>query len=112
MLEAVESQFVADTQVNLNIYDMCGGLNNAMKKAGLGAYHTAVEVYGIEISFGTPDGMPKEREALILEGIYTIEPKASIVGIYKETISLGLAPASQADVLKIIEDLRFRLCCC
>lgn len=27
-----------------------------MKLAGLGAFHTAIEVFGIEISYGTPDG--------------------------------------------------------
>lgn len=43
---------------------------------------------------------------LTLAGVYTIEPKTSIVGTFKQSIPLGTAPVSQSDVVKIIEELR------
>ncbi len=38
-------------KVFLNVYNLTG-INNCLRKCGLGIYHSSIEVYGIEYAFG------------------------------------------------------------
>jgi len=83
------------TSVILNIYDLpdLTKVNKCTMFLGLGAFHSGVEVYGEEYSYGFP------------EGIYNVEPKTAPYVRYHSSIYLGEAPYSEEEVLDIIEQL-------
>jgi len=59
------------TNVYLNIYELLSfdKYNGYLVPIGLGAYHSGVEVYGEEISFGYHEGD--------FSGIFSIEPRTA-----------------------------------
>lgn len=62
--------------VFLNVYDLHPG-NDYLYSVGLGAYHSGVEVYGVEYSFGSGGG------------VFPGEPRNAPGAKFRESIRLG-----------------------
>lgn len=78
--------------VILNVYDLWEG-NEYVLPFGLGFYHTGIVVHGYEYSFSQ-------------EGINRSEPKQAGGVRFRQSIVVGKAKLSSADVTSIINDLR------
>eukprot|EP00933_Yihiella_yeosuensis_P077236 TRINITY_DN87524_c0_g1_i1.p1 TRINITY_DN87524_c0_g1~~TRINITY_DN87524_c0_g1_i1.p1 ORF type:complete len:270 (+),score=52.80 TRINITY_DN87524_c0_g1_i1:35-811(+) len=113
------------TSVTLHIYDVTGSdgltkLNNHLKAIGTGAFHGAVEVYGVEWSFGAGDD--RDENGNVMTGIFDCAPKGCEPHKYRESHPMGTTQMSKAQVdalLKRMEpewpgtsyDLLRRNCC-
>jgi len=88
--------------VILHIYDAGGtemvkNVNTLLRAVGTGAFHTGVELYGKEWSFGfTNDGS---------SGIFSCPPRSCKTHRYREAVPMGETPMSQMEV----EDLLMQL---
>merc|ERR1711908_201700 len=87
--------------VTLHVYDV--GKNNKIKAAnhvlhvlGSGAYHAAIEVYGLEWSFA---------KCSIGTGVFWCEPTQCNDHQYREAIALGSARLSCTEIDVIVHDL-------
>lgn len=103
----------------LNLYDynndaMVHDLNTWGKLIGLGAFHAAVEVYGLEWSFGFTEGPG--------DGIYSCPPKGNRSHRYRESIPLGVTFFSVQQIEMLLQkmgrdwsgqayDLLWKNCC-
>eukprot|EP01029_Cantina_marsupialis_P028798 TRINITY_DN778014_c0_g1_i1.p1 TRINITY_DN778014_c0_g1~~TRINITY_DN778014_c0_g1_i1.p1 ORF type:complete len:154 (-),score=24.39 TRINITY_DN778014_c0_g1_i1:217-678(-) len=86
----------APASVKLNVYDLtpAKGFNSFVYQFGLGAFHSGVEVHGVEWIFGL-DG-----------GICPIPPKCELEGAdFKETIEIGTTTKSATEVRSIISKM-------
>eukprot|EP00756_Hemistasia_phaeocysticola_P008880 Hpha_TRINITY_DN14761_c0_g1::TRINITY_DN14761_c0_g1_i2::g.102802::m.102802 len=84
-------------EVKLNVYDLTGA-NALLARCGVGAYHSAVEVYGIEISFGGgADGSC---------GIGTCPPRGAGFCEFKEDVDLGRTRFSREQVVQLCGKLK------
>jgi hypothetical protein len=76
-------------------------LNSGLPSIGLGVYHSGIEVYGREISFGWSD--------MGRTGVFEIQPRcaASVMPkvTYKKTVVVGTAFVSRADVDLLLSKL-------
>uniref|UniRef100_A0A6T0WDF2 PPPDE domain-containing protein n=1 Tax=Alexandrium monilatum TaxID=311494 RepID=A0A6T0WDF2_9DINO len=88
--------------VTLQIYDAGGtevvkNVNKLLRAVGTGAFHTGVEVYGKEWSFGfTSDGS---------SGIFSCPPRCCKTHAYRESVHLGETELSQLDVEALLSEL-------
>jgi len=88
--------------VALHIYDVGTNpeiekLNKYLTAVGTGAFHGAVEVYGKEYSFGfCQQG----------SGIFDNKPKGCSMHHYRESIELGDTALSEAEVKKLVEEMK------
>mmetsp|Transcript_10561 Transcript_10561/g.20334 ORF Transcript_10561/g.20334 Transcript_10561/m.20334 type:complete len:189 (+) Transcript_10561:2950-3516(+) len=83
-------------QVNLNVYDLTP-YNFYSAWAGIGAFHSGLEVDGAEYSFGAIiDGG---------SGVYSIVPKTEHGLILRETILLGIIHCSRRELQRVIADI-------
>jgi hypothetical protein len=95
--------------VRLNVYDLINSETKTreigkdiLERIGMGIYHTGVEVYGEEYSFGMdPTGLRNPNT----QGIFAVEPHTAD-GVYKQTIQLGFTSKSKAEILSIVESLK------
>jgi len=87
--------------VTLHIYDISEGVstkvNQLLKPIGTGAFHAAVEVSGNEWSYGYIDEG---------SGVFSNPPKACSVHTYRESVDMGKTNLSEAEVAKVIEEMR------
>lgn len=90
--------------VQLHIYDLSGSrmvshANKLFRSLGTGVFHAAVEVYGLEWSFGfSPSG----------SGVFCCPPKTCELHHYRESIDLGITDVSEEDFDRIVERLKLR----
>mmetsp|Transcript_49726 Transcript_49726/g.144274 ORF Transcript_49726/g.144274 Transcript_49726/m.144274 type:complete len:244 (-) Transcript_49726:72-803(-) len=90
------------TPVTLQIYDAGGtemvkNVNTLLRAVGTGAFHTGVEVYGKEWSFGfTNDGS---------SGIFSCPPRCCKTHAYRESVAMGETDFSQLDVEALLLEL-------
>ncbi|KAG2723228.1 hypothetical protein I3843_02G138700 [Carya illinoinensis] len=89
--------------VYLNVYDLTP-INGYAYWFGLGAYHSGVQVHGIEYAFGA-HGYPST-------GIFEGEPKKCEGFTYRKTILIGKTSMEQAEVRAVMEELAGFLCKC
>lgn len=83
-------------QVNLNVYDLTP-YNFYSAWAGLGAFHSGLEVDGAEYSFGAiVDGG---------SGVYSIVPRTETGLTLRETILLGTVHCSRRELQRVISDV-------
>mmetsp|Transcript_124416 Transcript_124416/g.387353 ORF Transcript_124416/g.387353 Transcript_124416/m.387353 type:complete len:244 (+) Transcript_124416:115-846(+) len=88
--------------VTLQIYDAGGtrmvtNVNTLLRAVGTGAFHTGVEVYGKEWSFGfTNDGS---------SGIFACQPRRCKTHAYRESVRLGDTSLSQLQVERMLLEL-------
>ena len=80
--------------VVLNIYDLAPDLNMWLYGAGLGVYHSGIEVSGTEYSFASGAG--------IFEG----SPKDAPGATFRESILLGEFKGSAADIRGVAASMR------
>mmetsp|Transcript_44115 Transcript_44115/g.127594 ORF Transcript_44115/g.127594 Transcript_44115/m.127594 type:complete len:252 (+) Transcript_44115:109-864(+) len=90
-----EIQAADDAQVYLNVYDLnedwlhANNLSLHVLNLG-GAFHTGVEVFGREWSYGQ-------------EGVSSNEPRAHAVHIYRMSVPMGATDKGHAEVMQLIE---------
>eukprot|EP01112_Ceratiomyxa_fruticulosa_P006509 TRINITY_DN1731_c0_g1_i1.p1 TRINITY_DN1731_c0_g1~~TRINITY_DN1731_c0_g1_i1.p1 ORF type:complete len:209 (-),score=17.46 TRINITY_DN1731_c0_g1_i1:152-778(-) len=82
--------------VILNIYDL-HPYNKYVNFLGMGVYHSAIEVYGTEYSFGGHN--------YSITGIFTVEPKCALGATYRESITLGETSLTRREVDQVIEKM-------
>jgi len=85
----------------LHIYDVCAGsvqvVNNIFRKAGTGAFHAAVEVFGCEWSFGFTAGGT---------GVYSCPPRSNTQHEYRESVLMGSTKLSEKELHELLQQLR------
>mmetsp|Transcript_94289 Transcript_94289/g.147363 ORF Transcript_94289/g.147363 Transcript_94289/m.147363 type:complete len:310 (+) Transcript_94289:33-962(+) len=90
------------TDVTLHIYDVgtntkVGKVNEYLEAMGTGAFHGAVEVNGVEWSYGySPDGT----------GVFRCPPKGCTAHHYRESLSMGQTKLSKAEVDALVQELK------
>ncbi|KQK17982.1 deSI-like protein At4g17486 [Brachypodium distachyon] len=77
---SVSAEAAGEYPVVLNVYDLTP-LNNYVHWCGLGIFHSAVEVHGLEYSFGAHDHPTS--------GVFEVEPKSCPGFLYRSTIFIG-----------------------
>ncbi|CAN6177831.1 unnamed protein product [Urochloa humidicola] len=80
--------------VSLNVYDLTP-INNYLHWCGLGIFHSAVEVHGLEYSFGAHD-YPSS-------GVFEVEPKNCPGFIYRCTIFIGCTSMNPLEFREFIQ---------
>jgi len=91
--------------VTLHIYDVFGysavkHLNRIVALFGTGAFHSAVEVFGLEYSYGFMDDPPGTT------GVYSCEPGKCEAHSYREQLLMGQTNYCQLEVEALLEDLK------
>lgn len=84
----------------LHIYDVKESVqwvNNLILPAGAGAFHAAVEVFGLEWSFGYS---PEEKT-----GVYSCHPRSNKQHKYRESVAMGGTPLAPELVSEILGQL-------
>jgi len=94
---------IPEIKVFLNIYDL-NPLNNYLHPFGLGAYHTSIQFFDTEFSFGFHGGSHS--------GVYETEPRQSCDGRFRQSISLGTTLLSIEEILDAIEELKIEYIGC
>ncbi|KAG5678280.1 hypothetical protein PVAND_007968 [Polypedilum vanderplanki] len=98
--EILPTSLVHREAVILNVYDMYW-INEYTTNLGIGVYHSGVECYGSEWSFG--------GHCYSFSGIFEIQPKlAEELGEqfrYRQSIHIGWTEFSEEDVRRIIEEI-------
>jgi len=86
--------------VTLHVYDVkfrgAQLLNGVLNKSS-GAFHTAVEVHGLEWSFGATLG--GDEEAC---GVFACAPMSARPHVYRESVPLGATSRSPVDVFNVL----------
>jgi len=88
--------------VVLHIYDIASdptmqALNSLLRSAGTGAFHTGVEILGVEYSFNSSSWGT---------GIETCEPKSHGVHAFRESLEMGESELSPLEVETLLARLR------
>lgn len=88
--------------VTLHIYDVFGhevarGLNNVLKATGTGAFHAAVEVMGVEYSYGF------QEEGT---GVFTCPPKGCEGHSYRESHPMGETRMSVQQLASLLDRMQ------
>lgn len=93
-----QQQTLQEASVVLHVYDLGGAAwssaNHLLKSLGTGAFHTAIEVHGVEWSFGG------------LQGVRSGTPGADPRYIHRESIEMGTTALSPSQVKTAIEKMR------
>lgn len=82
--------------VYLNIYDI-SPINNYLYWFGLGIFHSAVEVHGMEFGYGAHE--------YATSGVFQVEPKSCPGFIFRRSVCMGTTNMSRAEVRTFLEDL-------
>ena len=97
------------TTVKLNVYELIMSQakaaqlgNDALAFIGMGVYHTGLEVYGQEISFGMD---PTGRNDPSTDGVFIVTPGGA-VGNFKDSIELGPIKQDYQQVQQILDSIR------
>eukprot|EP00762_Andalucia_godoyi_P003043 ANDGO_04169.mRNA.1 DeSI-like protein At4g17486 len=83
------------THVKCNVYDIIDNSYSAW--AGIGVFHSGIEVYGVEYSFGGGLGSAT--------GVFGIEPRSAEGVVFRETVVLGETKLSRSEVERIVWDM-------
>jgi len=90
------SQSHSPNQILINVYDL-HPINSFMYQFGIGAFHSGVEIFGTEYSFGGHE--------FSFSGVFEIEPKTANGVKFRETICLGETPYSFKQVQNIVDKI-------
>ena len=78
--------------VFLNVYDVLE-VNHLLYAAGLGVFHSAIEVYGMEFAYGRCSGG---------SGVFSCRPKRCPPHIFREQLVLGRTSLPEEEVHHLI----------
>ena len=95
-----ENESDGDAPVTLRVYDVSfsgAGALNSLLNGSSGAFHTAIEVHGLEWSFGATADDDDDTS-----GIFACDPASAQPHRYREAISLGRTKKSPVDVFNIL----------
>ena len=81
--------------IYLNVYDV-SSFNKALNWFGFGFYHTAVEIYGYEFSYGGHD--------YNISGIVCVEAGHSVGLVLKERIMVGITYFNEDEIDEVIRN--------
>eukprot|EP00756_Hemistasia_phaeocysticola_P048730 Hpha_TRINITY_DN23135_c0_g1::TRINITY_DN23135_c0_g1_i1::g.29655::m.29655 len=87
------------THVYCNVYRLAP--DHTLEKINMGIYHSGIEVYGREWSFG---GNPSP-ELQDVSGVFWVPPKTAVENFYK-SIDLGETHLSPQEVLTVVDSLK------
>lgn len=90
------SHVTSRAPVYLNVYDVTN-LNNYLYWLGLGIFHSAIEVYGVEYAFGAHD--------YSTSGVFEVEPRNCPGFIFRRTISVGTTDKDPLEFREFIDDV-------
>ncbi|KAF0722494.1 hypothetical protein AaE_009946 [Aphanomyces astaci] len=79
--------------ITVNVYDIVES-NSFTYAWGLGAFHSGVEVGGVEYSFAGG------------AGIFTLAPKSAQGAVFRESIDMGSFEGTYHDAKRILDDMR------
>ena len=97
---ADENESDGDAPVTLRVYDVSfrgAGALNSLLNGSSGAFHTAIEVHGLEWSFGATTDDDDDTS-----GIFACDPASAQPHRYREAIPLGRTKKSPVDVFNIL----------
>jgi len=86
----------APIPVYINVYDLTPH-NSYIYPVGFGAFHSGIEVYGLEVSFGGHE--------FDSTGVFEVMPRCASGATYRETVHIGYCNLSQQEVRNIIDEL-------
>jgi hypothetical protein len=90
-------QVLPSTTVRLNVYDLTE-VNNSLYWCGLGAFHTGVEVYGVEYAFG--------GHSYDTSGLFATEPRHPPGDVrFRQSVEMGTITLSPHEVQSIVASL-------
>jgi len=89
------------SEVTLNIYDVSRNdkisrVNDVLHKLGTGIFHAAVEVYGLEWSYGKAKG----------NGIFSCKPAGCKAHNYRESLSMGRTSFNYSQVAALLAEMK------
>ncbi|CAL1161376.1 unnamed protein product, partial [Cladocopium goreaui] len=102
-----------DEPVRLNIYDLgksntVQSLNGWLKPVGIGAFHCAVQVYGVEWSYGgwrAQEGLKDSEDSEAKTGIWSCLPQMSVDHTFREAVPMGSISMSEDETVELIYSL-------
>ncbi|CAN4127649.1 unnamed protein product [Withania somnifera] len=80
----------------LNIYDLTP-VNNYLYWAGLGVFHSGIEVHGLEYGYGAHD--------YPTSGVFEVEPRSCPGFIFRRSVLLGSTDMSRSEVRSFMEHI-------
>lgn len=91
------------TEITLNVYDistpsepnLIPTLNSYASYAGLGVFHSGVEISGTEYCFGGHDSSST--------GVFTIPPRSAPDAIFRQSISMGRSNLSPRAIERVLD---------
>lgn len=87
-----------EAKVTLNVYDL-HTVNYYLHSIGLGIYHTGIQIYDVEYSFGSHEGSST--------GVYECQPKTSFPeGSFRLSIELGTSTLSPKEIISALDQLK------
>lgn len=107
MLKRAGKTSTLDSLVTLRIYDVSTynavkTLNRVIRVFGTGAFHTAVEIYGMEWSYGYDEDDNLDGGT----GVFGCVPGAHQRHIYRESLPMGNTALTEQKVESLLEDLQ------
>ena len=90
---------MSSARVTLHVYDLGQGQLHAVGSHWAGAFHAAVEVYGVEYSFGLN---PQPGST----GVFSNEPRRCTMHTYRESVPMGVTTASEPEVHALLLRMR------
>ncbi|CAK9069410.1 unnamed protein product [Durusdinium trenchii] len=93
--------------VRLNIYDLgksntVQNLNGWLKPVGIGAFHCAVQVYGVEWSYGRSEEGPQDPQQT---GVWSCLPRMCEDHTFREVVAMGSISMSEDETVELIYSL-------
>lgn len=103
-----------EQNVYLHIYDLnenVSKLNDCTIHLGFGAFHTGVEIFNRELSFGYPNGTFHFFEysaPVSLKGIFICKPKQASTGaIYRKSVLMGTVTVTNQELIEMIKAMKY-----
>ncbi|EFA85142.1 hypothetical protein PPL_02141 [Heterostelium album PN500] len=90
----IKKKEVTPEKIYLNVYDL-HPVNSYFYYFGLGAFHSGVELYGSEYSFGGHE--------YSFTGVFEIEPRTATGVIFRERLLIGETTKSRSQVQSIVD---------
>ncbi len=88
---------VAPTEIRVNVYDL-SPYNDALIAFGLGAFHSGVEVGGVEWTYG--------QGATSATGVFSHDPRAVPNARFRTSVLVGTVRATRREIESVVESMK------